>query len=216
LARTSNSKFVSHLKTPEHMSRQALRTKGALTKAARSLFEEHGFHNCRINDITERAGVSVGTFYTYFGSKEDIFRALLAQVEDEVYGELSSSTAGSDSPAENIAQTNRLYLAAFRRNARFWTVLEEAALTDPESAKLLGDRRRYYQARTKRALDRWQQRGEIAADIDTEFTALALGAMTERCAYIWFVYGLPVDLESADDQLTQLWLRAIGLQDSSG
>lgn len=120
------------------------------------------------------------------------------------------------SPRESIAETNRLYLASFQRNARFWTVIEESALSDPESARLMADRRTYYHTRTQRALDRWQQQGVISADIDTRFTALALGAMTERCAYLWFVFGEPVDTATAADQLTGLWLRSLGLADDEG
>ena len=38
----------------------------------------------RISDITQRAGMSHGSFYYYFDSKEEIFREVAAAVEDEL------------------------------------------------------------------------------------------------------------------------------------
>lgn len=50
-----------------------------LLLAARDLFIEKGFAAARIEEIAARAGVSKGTLYAYFDSKEDLFNALMAQ-----------------------------------------------------------------------------------------------------------------------------------------
>ena len=44
------------------------------------------------------------------------------------------------------------------------------------------------------------------------FAAAALGAMTERCAYLWYVFGTPPDLEDGVEALTQLWARSLRLE----
>ena len=54
----------------------------------------------------------------------------------------------------------------------------------------------------------------VPAHLDVGFVASALGAMTERCAYLWFVYGEPVDLATAADQITAMWAAALHLQPS--
>ncbi len=46
--------------------------------SALSVFEEKGFYNTRIKDITERANTSVGNFYNYFNSKEDVIEVLIS------------------------------------------------------------------------------------------------------------------------------------------
>jgi len=46
--------------------------------SALSVFEEKGFNNTRIKDITERANTSVGNFYNYFNSKEDVIEVLIS------------------------------------------------------------------------------------------------------------------------------------------
>ncbi len=45
---------------------------------ALSVFEEKGFNNTRIKDITKRANTSVGNFYNYFNSKEEVIEELVS------------------------------------------------------------------------------------------------------------------------------------------
>ena len=65
---------------------------GELLSAALDQFVERGFSATRLEDVAERAGVSKGTLYLYFSSKEDLFKAVvrdsllpvLGQAEDLV------------------------------------------------------------------------------------------------------------------------------------
>lgn len=50
-----------------------------LTEAALDLFVERGFAATKLDDIASRAGVSKGTLYLYFNSKEDLFEAVIQQ-----------------------------------------------------------------------------------------------------------------------------------------
>ena len=53
------------------------RTREKLLRAAETEFGDKGFHEAGVSGITYRAGVALGTFYTYFESKEEIFQALV-------------------------------------------------------------------------------------------------------------------------------------------
>ena len=48
-----------------------------LTAAALELFVEKGFAATRLEDVAARAGVSKGTLYLYFDSKEELFKAVI-------------------------------------------------------------------------------------------------------------------------------------------
>jgi AcrR family transcriptional regulator len=48
-----------------------------LMAAALDLFVEKGFAATRLDDVAARAGVSKGTLYLYFSSKEDLFKAVI-------------------------------------------------------------------------------------------------------------------------------------------
>ena len=57
-------------------------TREKLLNAAESEFGERGFREASISGITQRAGVALGTFYVHFDSKEEVFRALVAYMND--------------------------------------------------------------------------------------------------------------------------------------
>lgn len=50
-----------------------------ITAAALELFVERGFAATRLEDVAARAGVSKGTVYLYFTSKEDLFKAVVRE-----------------------------------------------------------------------------------------------------------------------------------------
>ncbi|MFA6311508.1 MAG: TetR/AcrR family transcriptional regulator [Sterolibacterium sp.] len=72
-----------HSDTPDTAKAPARRRKearpGELTAAALALFVERGFAATRLDDIAERAGVSKGTLYLYFDSKEALFKAVIRE-----------------------------------------------------------------------------------------------------------------------------------------
>jgi TetR/AcrR family transcriptional regulator len=52
---------------------------GELIEAALDVFAERGFSGARLEDIAQRAGVTKGTVYLYFTSKEELFEAAVRQ-----------------------------------------------------------------------------------------------------------------------------------------
>ena len=60
------------------------RTQRAILDAAAAEFGEKGFHESSIVSITIRAGVALGSFYTYFESKEALFKALVVDMSGRV------------------------------------------------------------------------------------------------------------------------------------
>jgi AcrR family transcriptional regulator len=71
-----------------------MKTKQKLLKAAYTVFGELGFFQAGITDITREAKVSLGTFYTYFQSKEDIFKYLVMNNMHELRAEIAKKTKG--------------------------------------------------------------------------------------------------------------------------
>jgi AcrR family transcriptional regulator len=65
-----------------------------LLAAALALFVERGFAATRLDDVAARAGVSKGTLYLYFPSKEDLFRAVVRDNLVPVLDEAEQVIAG--------------------------------------------------------------------------------------------------------------------------
>ncbi|MGI9053914.1 MAG: TetR/AcrR family transcriptional regulator [Ilumatobacteraceae bacterium] len=198
--------------TPPLTARGA-RTRAALVKAARGLFERHGYVETSVGDIAKRARVAHGTFYTYFQSKEEIF----AEVADALQADLlRAAEAEPHLPAgsplsERIERANRGYLRGYEENARMMGVLEQVATFNPRLAATRRFSRRFYVQRNASSIRRWQQEGLVDARIDAAYAASALGSMIDRSAYVWLVLGEPFDLDEAVVQLTRLYCNALGL-----
>ena len=56
----------------------ALKTRENIIESAKKVISEKGFKEASIQDITQKAGVAKGTFYTYFKTKEEIIKELMA------------------------------------------------------------------------------------------------------------------------------------------
>lgn len=66
---------------PAQSALEAVRREQILEAAAR-VFAEAGFHSARMQDVAARAGLSNGTLYNYFTSKEDLLLALLDRLNE--------------------------------------------------------------------------------------------------------------------------------------
>jgi AcrR family transcriptional regulator len=62
---------------------QSTATREALMRAARQLFVEFGYAATSTEEIVQRAGLTRGALYHQFRDKEDLFRAVYADVERE-------------------------------------------------------------------------------------------------------------------------------------
>jgi len=62
-------------RTPEQSEKIREERREQILQAALEVFAEKGYHNARVSDVAARAGVSQGTIYWYFKSKEELFEA---------------------------------------------------------------------------------------------------------------------------------------------
>jgi AcrR family transcriptional regulator len=94
---------------------QGRETLRRLLEAAIVVFDERGYHAARVDDIVRVASTSHGTFYLYFSSKEDLFTALLAdvnrgmQVLSESLPPISATAAGYRRLRQWLARFYELY-----------------------------------------------------------------------------------------------------------
>ncbi|MDB5083429.1 MAG: transcriptional regulator, TetR family [Bacilli bacterium] len=65
---------------------QSIQTKQNIYDVALELMKNKSFKDVTIDEISKKAGVSVGSFYYYFSSKEDIYTSLLQKMDEELFG----------------------------------------------------------------------------------------------------------------------------------
>jgi len=200
-------------------SRKGAQTRARLLDSAKSVFEKSGFLEARISDIAEHAGLSHGSFYHYFDSKEQIFREV-AEAQEELLTAPSpeaQKAADAEGPAptelDRLLRANRRYLERYRDNGKIMAVIEEVSRYDDYVNEARMRRQKHFADRAEEAIRRLQAGGEADPELDPAIAALALGAMVARFAELWVVgHWGTFDLDTAAEQLTRLWANAIGLQ----
>jgi AcrR family transcriptional regulator len=146
----------------EPRTERGRRTQRAILDAAASEFGEKGFHESSIVSITIRAGVALGSFYTYFESKEALFKALVADMSGRVRDHVApvlGSHAGGPIEAEGVAL--EAFLDFARSHKEIYRIIDEAEFVAPE------DWRAHYLNTAARILERLQaarERGELGVE----------------------------------------------------
>ncbi|WP_045878135.1 TetR/AcrR family transcriptional regulator [Pseudofrankia sp. DC12] len=186
-------------------------THDQLLDAARVVFERDGFLRARVADICDEAGTSHGSFYTYFVSKEEIFRKVVDSVEVDL---LTVDPAPTDAdPVERIRAANEHYLRSYAANAGIMRVIHQVATIDAEVWRIRTQRQNAFAQTIERRIRALQQDGVADPAVQPEYAAQALGGMVAHFAELLFNSRDPVglDVQTATDELTRLWANALGI-----
>jgi AcrR family transcriptional regulator len=124
------------------------RTRRKLLDAAAAEFAENGFHAGSISAITRRAGAALGSFYTYFDSKDAIFRALVSDMSEAVRLAAREAIAPEMAPLEIERAALAAFLAFAADHKEIYRIIDEAEFVDPDSY------RRHYETTAARIGER--------------------------------------------------------------
>ena len=182
-----------------------------LLAAARVVFERDGFFDARLVDITDEAKVASGTLYRYYGSKHEIFAAVMAGVVSEITQASPELGSRQVDPAARLREVNLAYVRTIRRHARLMNLMYQVGEQD-EVVRQQGDEiAAHLQGRAVRAVRRWQAEGLVYPDIDPVLTAHALTYMVERVAMAWLTGRADYDEQAMVDAINGIWERSLGL-----
>lgn len=182
------------------------KTLRALLDAAAAEFGERGFHDGSISAITRRAGVALGTFYTYFDSKDAVFRALVRDMSEQVRTFVAPAIAAApDQIAAERAGLER-FLEFVGAHKEIYRIIDEAEFVDPQSYR---DHYASTAERITRRLESAAARGEVRADVG-EVHAWAIMGMNVFLGLrygVWKADGDPADVAATVERFLADGLR---------
>ena len=100
--------------------------------AALAEFGTRGFSDSSIVGITARAKVALGTFYTYFDSKDAVFAALVRDMSARVRDSVAPSLEGASDALDAEARALAAYLRFVAGHKEVYRIIDEAEFVDPE------------------------------------------------------------------------------------
>ena len=200
-------------------SSKGTRTRARLMQGAKEVFEENGFADARISDIAERAGVSYGSFYHYFVSKEEVFREVASKGEPDLEpGDLASKNAATAEvdTIEQLETAISRYLVDYRREARIMRVIEQVSRHDDVLSASRLDRHLRCAEQVAACIRRCQRLGLADPAIEPTTGSILLLSMVLSFAEAWLVRGdLRCSFDEGVAQLNRLCMGAIGITDRS-
>ncbi|MEJ7582609.1 MAG: TetR/AcrR family transcriptional regulator [Acidimicrobiales bacterium] len=151
-----------------------MRVRQRLLDAGAKVLPARGYHDARVDDIAEVAGVSHGNFYRYFENKDDFFRVLVAAASTRMIELLDMFPAGADTT--ELRGWLEEWFAADQSNGGVISTWQEIHSADPELVSFAQQVASSVLARLMQLLD---ERGFGDPLVD----ALALLALVERLPY---------------------------------
>lgn len=118
-------------KTPR--TERGRKTLRKLLDASAIEFGEKGFHEASVSSITRRAGVALGTFYTYFDSKDALFQALVKDMSDNVKSSARAALRDDMGAFEIERAALHAFLEFAREHKEIYRIIDEAEFVDADS-----------------------------------------------------------------------------------
>lgn len=188
---------------------RAQATREKLLEAAIELVNQYGMKYLTVRNICEEAGLSTGSFYNLFDSKDDLIFYYLQNVFTS-YKQKAEEDASPYSSLEKVALIYRFYIqCVLETGLEFITGLYAANTNptfnflerDPESEMVL-DRVKDYLIEGKAA-------GEVRSDVDINTALLRIGVIITGNIYYWCVFEGRIDLANHTDAMLQDYLKSL-------
>jgi TetR/AcrR family transcriptional regulator, fatty acid metabolism regulator protein len=165
--------------------------------AAVRVFARRGFHQCRVSDIADEAGVAYGLVYHYFDSKEEMLDTLFLERWDVMLAMIAEVDAHEGtSPREKLYEIVSFIFDSYRHDPDLMKVIivEVTRAANSFGRTHLAKIREAYDG-IARIVERAQVEGTFQTEVSADYAALAFYGATEQVLTAWIFETLPHEEE---------------------
>ena len=176
------------------------------------VFARRGYHDARVGDIAEEAGVAHGLLYHYFASKQEVLQTIFRENWGELLERFRAVEASREPAAEKLEGIAKILLRTWRNDPDLVTVMvREVARSRLLQEEVEGVREAF--AIVQRVLEQGQAEGTFRADLDPRLASWLLYGGLEEVLTGWVLGQLPDgDAEVASAEQTAIRLALSGLE----
>jgi TetR/AcrR family transcriptional regulator, fatty acid metabolism regulator protein len=172
---------------------QAIKTRTKIYNTAFDMMEKKGFDNITIEEISKKAGVSVGAFYHYFKSKNDILFEIYHRAD-----EYFKDTVENKLVAENALNQIVEYFIHYARYANLTGIEFTKHLYNTDN-KFFIRKDRYMLTVLEDIIGSGQAKGEISSEMSPDEMTDYLFVIARGIIFDWCLYNGAYDLEAKMD-----------------
>jgi AcrR family transcriptional regulator len=185
--------------------------KSQIMDAAENVFTRKGLDQARMDDIAEVTGLSKGTLYLYFRSKDDLIIAILERIFTGIFKQWEERTGEFTSATEALNSFTEEAIRDYKRMLRLMPVAYEflaLAFRNKTVQTALSVYFRRYMETLVPIIQRGIAAGEFRG-VDPHDAAVAIGAIYEGTVLLWVYDSSLVDLEKHIRSSMQLLLEGL-------
>ena len=168
---------------------QRAERRAQLLEAARSVFVDNGYHAAAMDQIADRAGVSKPILYKHFGSKLDLYLALLDCATDALVAGVTEALETQDDNEDKVAAAIGVYFTFADDGSHDYRLVSESDATSADVVRARLDRAN---ERISHVIAEAIRRESDLPSGRSEILGAALAGMAGVSARQWLAAGRPV------------------------
>ncbi len=161
------------------------------------VFARKGFHQSRVGDIAEEAGVAHGLLYHYFRSKDEVLETIFRETWTQLVADTQRIELAGVPLREQLRRFARIYLGSWLVTPELVRVLVREVARSPEVGDRVDEIRGLFQA-LQRIIEAGRDRGEVRSDVDAQVAAWAVYGSLEEILTGWVLGQLPGEEEDVE------------------
>ena len=157
--------------------------------AATKVFVRQGFQHARMDDIVEESGLSKGTLYWYFKSKEDIINAISRRLFTGELEKLEGLLEAEGTASERLMQLTNYRVAGLKRMSNLVPIIFEfyaVAVHQQWVKQFIGEYFKHFRGLLEDLIQQGIDRGEFYP-VNAAETAISLASMYEGLTIHWLM-----------------------------
>jgi AcrR family transcriptional regulator len=185
------------LGSPEKKKKEKENKKNTILRAARKLFFDRGFKFVTVDSIAAKAGVSKGSIYLYFDSKEEIYAQVLITDNIELNKDIKIFSTKEASAAELLREFSEIYINYFLDHNELFRILmtfmlqtEQMNLTQEQNTELIRTTNENIKV-ISTIIQKGIDSGEFAPTIDTRQAQNAIWGLFNGIISLYLFIGNP-------------------------
>jgi AcrR family transcriptional regulator len=179
--------------------------------AAIRVFAQHGYHEARVGDIAEDAGVAHGLLYHYFASKDDVLRTIFVENWGQLIARFRVVELSSEPAGEKLEGIAKILLRTWRNDPALVTVMVREVARSHQLQDRVDEVREAF-AIVQRIVEEGQTAGVFHRDVDARLASWLFYGGLEEVLTGWVLGQLPDsedDVASAERTAVDLALRGL-------
>jgi AcrR family transcriptional regulator len=189
MSRRATSQPQAEVSAPDRRQRRSAELRERLFRAALDLFQQKGFAETTVRDITEAADVGKGTFFNYFPSKDHILVAFGEMQLRKLEAAVETARHRNEPMPEFLRALGVRMTEEPTRNPAIIRALLQAYLSTTPVREAMIDLQKRAHALHTQMIQLGQERGEIRNDLPATEIAHVFRQTIFGTLLIWSLYG---------------------------